>query len=331
MLRKLIIPSTKEIFIEMIITAEPEHKHIILDYAYKEPVYNLFVIGDLENFSLRSDIMDIYVDYVGDENGALNEASQIKGLILRFEKNLMPLTYLEDYDFTEFGDLLSSLFKRNNTIVSDNWAVPKVITGKPQSVLSLVNILNKNGLIRDYEFKEADMARLNREKFRKFKVKFKENFNDQNRTLEIIKLNKELFVDDEDSNNIDTIIKDYVRSINSIEEFAFNKVSFESLKRKLINGGKRVYILLLDGRIVSSAATAIESTKSAMIGGVFSMKGQRHKGFAMKIIMELCQDLINEEIIPCLFYENPEAGRIYLKMGFEVLGKYCLSVLKGHE
>ncbi|WP_234780015.1 hypothetical protein [Clostridioides difficile] len=38
--------------------------------------------------------------------------------------------------------------------------------------------------------------------------------------------------------------------------------------------------------------------------------------------MKLCSELLRENKIPCLFYDNEEAGKIYKKLGFENIGKW---------
>jgi hypothetical protein len=35
---------------------------------------------------------------------------------------------------------------------------------------------------------------------------------------------------------------------------------------------------------------------------------------------KLCSDLLKEGKIPCLFYNNPSAGKIYERMGFRRIG-----------
>jgi len=39
-------------------------------------------------------------------------------------------------------------------------------------------------------------------------------------------------------------------------------------------------------------------------------------------LSKLCQDLLSENRTLCLFYDNPEAGAVYHKLGFETIGKW---------
>ena len=55
------------------------------------------------------------------------------------------------------------------------------------------------------------------------------------------------------------------------------------------------------------AKTTLENRTHAMIVGVGTHPN-------------LCREIINENKIPCLFYDNIEAGKIYSKLGFKEKG-----------
>ncbi|EQI88936.1 acetyltransferase family protein [Clostridioides difficile P2] len=59
-----------------------------------------------------------------------------------------------------------------------------------------------------------------------------------------------------------------------------------------------------------------------MIIGVGTHPKYRAKGLATKCLIKLCSELLRENKIPCLFYDNEEAGKIYKKLGFENIGKW---------
>jgi predicted GNAT family acetyltransferase len=108
--------------------------------------------------------------------------------------------------------------------------------------------------------------------------------------------------------------------LNSIEEFRATEE--ESFLSSLESGTSRRYIVEMDGRIVSTAASTAESSDMAMIIGVATHKDYRKRGLASKVVSKLCSDLLNWGRTPCLFYDNPEAGKIYNRLGFREIGKW---------
>lgn len=109
-----------------------------------------------------------------------------------------------------------------------------------------------------------------------------------------------------------------IQLLNSIEEF--DSRNDESFISGIKDGSKRCYYLELDGHIVSTASTSAESSDAAMIVAVATDKRYRNKGYATTIMSKLCSDLLKEGKIPCLFYNNPSAGKIYERMGFRRIG-----------
>ena len=41
-------------------------------------------------------------------------------------------------------------------------------------------------------------------------------------------------------------------------------------------------------------------------------------------MVRLCKNLIDENKIPCLFYDNEEAGKIYKKIGFKEIDQWVI-------
>ncbi len=80
-------------------------------------------------------------------------------------------------------------------------------------------------------------------------------------------------------------------------------------------------------RIVSCALMNSEGSEAGMIGGVFTLPDARGKGYAEACVSAISQDLQNAGKVPTLFYENPIAGRIYSRIGFERVGHWKLLYL----
>ncbi len=117
--------------------------------------------------------------------------------------------------------------------------------------------------------------------------------------------------------------------LSEIEEFGIHKKSkseFVESKMKSLQMGENYYIEE-NGRIVSSVATTAETTKNAMVVAVATAKEYRRKGYATKLLTALMKYYFNtKKKTLCLFYDNPEAGKIYLRLGFEYLGTWDMYV-----
>lgn len=116
--------------------------------------------------------------------------------------------------------------------------------------------------------------------------------------------------------------------LSTIKEFGYMKMSKKQfVKNKLssIEMGKTLYIKE-DHKIVSSVAVTAETTKNAMVVAVATDKDYRGKGYATLLLLKLMDIYINQKNKQlCLFYDNPSAGKIYLKLGFENIGLWTMS------
>ncbi len=129
---------------------------------------------------------------------------------------------------------------------------------------------------------------------------------------------KELSTKEECSKLYDLLIQ--------IEEFGMVRQSKEEFKKNKLESatkmGKTLYIEE-DNKIVSTVATTAETTKNAMVVAVATDKEYRNKGYASKLMLALMNDYINNKNKElCLFYDNPSAGKIYLRLGFEYIGMW---------
>lgn len=116
--------------------------------------------------------------------------------------------------------------------------------------------------------------------------------------------------------NINKIVKLY----NEIEEFE-NTTAY-SIKNGLKSG--RGYCVEINRQVIAMAKSTCENNTHAMIVGVGTHPSHRNKGYATKCIIKLCNELLDENKVPCLFYDNKEAGKIYKKLGFQELGKWSI-------
>lgn len=99
-----------------------------------------------------------------------------------------------------------------------------------------------------------------------------------------------------------------------------------SIRRSLAQA--RIFVAESSGRIVAAAATTTEAPDMAMIGGVFTMPVLRNQGYATACMTALCRELLGEGIEPCLFYDNPRAGSIYRRLGFQDISMWRMMRLR---
>jgi predicted GNAT family acetyltransferase len=107
-----------------------------------------------------------------------------------------------------------------------------------------------------------------------------------------------------------------------IVEFRLVPTAEESFRRALATGSGRSYLIRAEGKVVSIASTTAENSRSAMVVGVCTHPDYRRLGLATACIQALCQELLHEGKSLCLFYDNPQAGSIYRRLGFRELGMW---------
>lgn len=122
--------------------------------------------------------------------------------------------------------------------------------------------------------------------------------------------------------------RDIVRLYLQIEEFASNyrgkedKMA-EQIKINLKDGGI-AWGIFDNGQLISVGSTGGANSKSAMVIGIATHPNYRRKGYASLVVQKLCQESFAQgKDFLCLFYHNPDAGRIYHKIGFEEVGQYA--------
>lgn len=100
--------------------------------------------------------------------------------------------------------------------------------------------------------------------------------------------------------------------------------SVYQVRSNLENGGR--YVGAYQGEcLVSLAGSSAENSMSAMVIGVATLPSARGKGCASALIAALCGCLLREgKQFVCLFYDNPEAGRIYHRIGFREMGTWAM-------
>lgn len=104
-------------------------------------------------------------------------------------------------------------------------------------------------------------------------------------------------------------------------ELEFNP---EKKRRNIQKGVSRGYYIEQEAKIISSASTTAENKTSAMVVAVATARGYQQRGLATRCLVKLCDELLSEGKQLCLFYDNPNAGKLYKRLGFEDIGFWMM-------
>ncbi|QCR32977.1 GNAT family N-acetyltransferase [Lysinibacillus sp. SGAir0095] len=115
-------------------------------------------------------------------------------------------------------------------------------------------------------------------------------------------------------------LEENVELLKGVPEFKTSNITVESKKRMIENNTGRTYFIRVDGEMATTASTTAENSASAMIIAVATKEEFKRQGLATVCMINLCKDLLAEGKELCLFYDNPEAGKIYKRLGFEDIG-----------
>lgn len=109
----------------------------------------------------------------------------------------------------------------------------------------------------------------------------------------------------------------------------FSKTTKESMLSLVTSKHGRTFIIKEENKIISMASTDAETEWSAMVINVCTDPEKRESGLAYACMANLCREVLDEGKELYLFYDNPKAGRVYEKLGFESIGKWTtISLLK---
>ncbi|WP_028974201.1 GNAT family N-acetyltransferase [Spirochaeta cellobiosiphila] len=113
----------------------------------------------------------------------------------------------------------------------------------------------------------------------------------------------------------------------SIKEFSGSLSKREHYGQDILKGSGRIAFIRDKERIVSTAQISAENSMNGMLIGVATDPHYRKKGYATVNILAICEDMFKEGKSAILFYDNPEAGRLYKKLGFQDIGLWMMGNL----
>lgn len=123
------------------------------------------------------------------------------------------------------------------------------------------------------------------------------------------------------------------RSLDRIVEFNMEPLTIEErterIRSRFAENKSRGFVVEKDQQVVAYASTAVETGTSAMVASVFCLPEYRGKGYAKQAVWALTEDCLNKGLMPCLFYDNPSAGRIYHSLGYVTFDTWVLAKVEG--
>lgn len=264
----------------------------LLEYVGREPEMNLFFFGDIENYGLESETVSAY---------ALSDGANWDCVLLEYFD--MYLFYSQREDF-QIGEVTA--FLRSREIRS--------ISGKAELIRQFQPYYPEMRLSETY------MCRCNRAALQAVSPKGEAGMNDRTAVGNFPENTVELRPMTEKD------VREIVALYQEIEEFAHTYGDPEKAQKELeVNFacGELVVGAFENGTLAAIAGTSGSNSRSAMLVGVATRPGFRKKGYATAVVREVCRrSFLDGKEFLCLFYDNPEAGRIYRGMGFEEIGLY---------
>lgn len=273
----------------------------LMTYLSHEPDYNLFLIGDIENFGFDAPFQDL-LSYRRPES-----LDRIDSVLLRYHNNFIVYSDHDDFDLTP---VLSGLDYPGLNVLSAKKSVMDQL--KPH--------------LEDYHFREMYLVRR--------PVSNQESGTDLAATAGRASAGNVAPVSrtEEDGIVLATLADadDLAGFLHSIEEFRQINTSLEQrreeMNRSLGGTGTRYVLIREGGQIVACAGTTAENSRSAMVVGVATSPDRRGRGYATRLVSRLCalHQAEGRDAL-CLFYDNPAAGSIYRRLGFTDVGTWVMA------
>ena len=110
--------------------------------------------------------------------------------------------------------------------------------------------------------------------------------------------------------------------IDEIKEY-YDEVSLaDNIATRIRSGEGEHLFIRLDGKIVAHGNSSgfAEKTTTAGVNGIFTLPEYRGCGYASQIVSEISRRIYDSGKTPVIAYDNPDAGQIYRRLGYEDVG-----------
>lgn len=250
-------------------------KKDLLDFLIKKPSENCFFIGDVENFNLEDDFIDVW---------KFEKSGSVTSILLRYYKFYL-ISAEDEVDLK----IIAEIINKDKSCVS--------VSGIEKTIDKISKYISFAKIKRTY------LAELNRGSYKPVQT----DPSPQQATTRDI---DELF--------------DFQKSI---EEFSIDERNRAGFGHEIKTDTGKIFFIRKKGEIVSSATlTAVNSINGTIIA-VATNPEYRKKGFAKACMNEICSAMIDDRKSVVLFYNNPEAGKLYKQLGFFDMGKWAMGTI----
>lgn len=257
----------------MIRCCTEKDRDAVLNFANERAGENLFIIGDIETFGIKSELVTTWVEEI---------EGQLEGIYLKYRNNFVIYSKNQKFDPIELVSLIKSCRIKNINCLKETADYLEPLLQEDYNLSDCYYCVLKNNHKLDKDCGECEEAKK------------------------------------EDTQEL-------AEKLSMISEFAHSKESaLQTVQNYFTEKGRINMIMRIDNEIAGSATTSVQSSSAAMIGTVFTVEKFRNRHVASKIVSALCQKVLERNKECVLFYNNPKAGSIYHRLGFEVIGKWCL-------
>lgn len=212
--------------------------------------------------------------------------NKLAGVVLRYHDNFIVYSKDLDMDVQEINHLLASLDS-------------KVISGK----LSIINLLYPL-VAENYNKKEM------------FFCELKDGSSLSKEETNIVVAGCEDAMDIAEAYGL---ISEFKGMYSDDVKERYKQISTRIKRREGIH-----MFMKENGNIISHGNTTAETGVAGMIGGIFTLPECRRKGLGSKMVEALCTSLLLRGKTACLFFNNPEVGKIYYRLGFKDIDKWAI-------
>ncbi len=256
-----------------------------LNKSDHEVCFNLLKTKAAENLFIIGDIEAYgYEQEFQKLWGEFNENGELIAVLLKYQENYIPFA-VESFNAEGFAEIMS------------NDSAFKMMSGLKDITEKIEPYLDK-ALKRKRQFYYAKCTRL----------KINNNHIDFSNVQQALPHDAEGLVE----------------LLKLIPEFNESIITVERKRRGIEDGTSRSFFIKEAGKMISTASTTAENSLSAMVVGVATLEDYKKKGYATKCMIKLCSELLHEGKELCLFYDNPSAGVIYKRIGFEDIGFWMM-------
>ncbi|HEB5001460.1 TPA: GNAT family N-acetyltransferase [Clostridioides difficile] len=235
--------------------------------------------------------------------------------------NLFIIGYVENYGFSsqyqdiwfqvEDGNITSIILKNKSTLI--------IYSFKNNFDIGEMENHIKNLDVKSISGKKCVIDRLI-SKYKDFYEKLDNKFCVLKEIKEIDFSNmKEYKIENAQEKDIDEIGKLLNRS-----DYKVSKTYIEERKEHLKEGNVRAYFIRNNDTMISTVSTGMETSFLAMVVSVSTDKRYRGKGLASYMVYNLSKELLLEGKVPCLFYNNDIAGKIYHNIGYKEINEWTI-------